>query len=86
MTELSYIVRQSLSVRMKVEGKDIADFDINQFIQLFLPSGPLHEYTEHIFGITTFNYYTKYSLSLLNPRMQRNSYQFFSINLKVAKL
>ena len=55
----AYIVKQPCSLRIKVEGNQIADFDLNQFIELFLPQGPLYNFQTDIFGITTFNYLNK---------------------------
>ena len=55
----SYTVKQPSAIRCKVEGINLTGFDINDFIELFLSDGPLNQYSQSIYGITTFNYTTK---------------------------
>lgn len=57
-----FVVTQPHSIWVRVEkenGENATDFDLNQFIELFLPEGPLEFYNEHVFGITTRNFVQK---------------------------
>ena len=63
----AYTVKQPNAIRCKVE--DISRFDINDFIELFLPNGPLNQYSKSVFGITTFNYASKVFTLTFNPEI-----------------
>ena len=52
-------VKQSNSVWAKVDGSNLLHFDLNNFLEFFLPQQPLEEYLTQIYGITTLNFAKK---------------------------
>ena len=73
-----YTVKQRSAIKCKIEGNNLAKFDI-------LPEGPLSHYSAHVYGITTFNFATKVFTLTFNADLNKDNMSEFLTSFSEGK-